>query len=332
MRYPLPAGVTQRRVAVDGIELDLLEAGPADGPLVVLLHGFPECAWSWRHQLAPLAAEGWHVVAPDQRGYAGSTRPKEVEAYGTDRLSADVLALVDQLAGAGSKAVFVGHDWGALEMWDLARMYPERCRALVGVSVPFVEWPAPPTAVFRALYGDNFFYILHFQPVGPAETELDRDPRTTMRRFLWSASGDAHADPNAPVPEPRPAATTGMLDVMGEPPSGVLPSWCTQQDLDVYTEAFSESGFFGPVSWYRNLDANHERTKDLAASRLTMPVWFIGGGRDVVISRDRSGIDRMRTNLPGFRDVVMLETAGHWTQQEQPEAFNDALLGFLRTL
>lgn len=331
MSHQLPDGVTQRRAKVNGVELDVLEAGPADGPLIVLAHGFPEGAWSWRHQLQPLAAAGWHVLAPEQRGYGWSSKPKDVAAYGIEHLAGDLLALVDEAAGPDAQAVFVGHDWGALLMWDLARMHPERCRALIGVSVPFVDWPAPPTDVFKSVYGDNFFYILHFQEVGPAEAELDRDPRTTMRRFLWSASGEGHG-PTPATPEPRPAVDTGMLDVMGEPPGGVLPAWCTPEDLDWYTASFTESGFFGPVSWYRNLDANYQVVKDLAPSRLTMPVWFIGGTRDMVISRDRSGIDRMRAQLPGFRDSVLLEGAGHWTQQEQPAEFNAAMLGFLATL
>jgi pimeloyl-ACP methyl ester carboxylesterase len=330
MRYPELPGVRFARHDVGGgIELDVMSAGPEDGPLLVLAHGFPECAWSWRHQLAPLAAAGWHVLAPDQRGYGGSSRPAAISAYGTDHLSADLLALVDRFGGKDAQAVFVGHDWGALLVWDLAREQPERCRAVMGVSVPFVNWPAPPTAVFRQVYGDTFFYILYFQEPPAAEQELGGDPRTTMRRILYSASGDVPASELMVSPTPRPAASTGFLDVMIEPPAGYVSSWCSPEDLDVYTAAFTESGFFGPVSWYRNLDANYARVKDHAPTRLTMPVGFIGGSRDPVISRDQSGIDRMRAELPGFRSAVMLEGAGHWTQQEQPEEFNAALLAFL---
>ena len=327
----LPHGVTQRRAHVNGVELDLLEAGPADGPVVVLAHGFPEGAYSWRHQLAPLAAAGWHVLAPDQRGYGWSSKPATVSDYGIEALAGDLLALVDEAAGPDAKAVFVGHDWGALVMWDLARLHPERCRALVGVSVPFVNWPAAPTDVFKAVYGDSFFYILYFQEVGPAETELGADPRTTLRRILWSASGDANTSEMMVQSTPRPATGTGFLDVMSEPPGG-LPTWCTATDLDVYTDSFNESGFFGPVSWYRNLDANRELVKDIDPSCLTMPVWFIGGTRDPVIARDISGVERMRTQIPGFRECVLLDRVGHWTQQEQPVEFNQALLRFLAEL
>jgi pimeloyl-ACP methyl ester carboxylesterase len=331
MKYVLPNGVRQHRASVNGVELDVVSAGPTSGPVVVLAHGFPESSWSWRHQMLPLAEAGWHVLAPDQRGYGGSSRPTEVTAYGTDQLSADLLELVDQVAGPSAQAVFVGHDWGALLVWDLARMFPERCRAAVAVSVPFANWPAPPTAIFKHLHGDNFFYILYFQPVGPAETELGRDARLTMRRILWSASGDVPESTIMTQREPRPAATTGFTDVMLEPPNGVLPSWCTPNDLDVYTETFEESGFFGPVSWYRNLDANYERTRVIDPSVMSMPTWFIGGSRDPVI-RDRTVLDSMGTVLPNFQETFMIEGAGHWTQQENPAEFNRHLLSILGQL
>jgi pimeloyl-ACP methyl ester carboxylesterase len=331
MKYELPTGVRQHRASANGIELDVISAGPTDGPVVVLAHGFPESAWSWRHQMLPLAAAGWHVLAPDQRGYAGSTRPAEVAAYGTDELSADLLGLVDSVAGEGAQAVFVGHDWGALLVWDLARTFPDRCRAVVGVSVPFANWPAPPTTIFRHLHGDNFFYILYFQEVGPAETELGRDPRLTMRRILWSASGDVPVSTLMTQPEPRPAAGTGFNDVLSEPPGGVLPAWCTPHDLDVYTASFTESGFFGPVSWYRNLDTNYERVRHIDPSVMTMPTWFIGGSRDPVI-RDRTPIDNMRAVLPNFKESFLIDGAGHWTQQEYPSEFNGHLLSILGSL
>jgi pimeloyl-ACP methyl ester carboxylesterase len=283
-------------VATNGVELDVLEAGEASNPLVVLSHGFPESSWSWRHQLPALAAAGYHAVAPDQRGYGRSSRPGEVSAYGIDHLCDDLLGLLD---GEGrEQAVFVGHDWGALIVWELARLHPERVKAVVGVSVPFVQWPGPPTALMRAVWGDRFFYILYFQPVGPAETELGADPRRTMARVLWSASGDGFQGPRAEIP---PMEGTGFLDLMSDPP-------------------------------YRNLDANYERIKDLPASRLSMPSFFIGGDKDGVIAMDPGGIDRMREALPDFRGAVLLPGVGHWTQQEAPAAFNDALLGFLRSL
>ncbi len=317
--------IRSRTAHVNGVDLDVLESGPDDGPVVILSHGFPESSWSWRHQLPVLGAAGWHAIAPDQRGYGASSRPSAVEAYGTDSLSADLLGLVDE-AGQ-DQAVFVGHDWGALIVWDLVRLHPDRVRAVVGVSVPFIDWPVPPTELFRKTYGDRFFYILYFQPVGPAEREMEADVRRTMHTVLWAASA-AGADR-----EPRvlPADGSGFLDSMGDWPDD-LPSWLTTDDLDRYTKAFETSGFFGPVSYYRNLDADHARVKDIPPSVITMPSFFIGGQLDSVISRDPSGVKRMSAQLPNYQGDVIIPGVGHWTQQEAPEEFNQALLGFLKTV
>lgn len=328
-----PPGTRSRRITTSSagpygaIELDVMEAGPADGPLIVLAHGFPESSWSWRHQMAPLAEAGWHVLAPDQRGYGRSSAPRIVEAYGTDELSADLLALLDDVGA--EQAVFVGHDWGALLVWDLMRLHPTRARAVVGASVPFVAWPAPPLDIMRQTYGDNFFYIVYFQDVGPAERELEADVRRTLSSTLYGASGAAWT---GAAPVMRPAAGTGFLDMMSaSPPDGTVGSWCSDEDLDAYVDAFEASGFFGPVSWYRNLDADHERVKDVDLDTMTMPTYFIGGDKDGVIARDRSGIDRMN-RLPGYAGHTLLPGVGHWTQQEDPSGFNAALLSFLARL
>jgi pimeloyl-ACP methyl ester carboxylesterase len=161
----LPAGIEQKRANVYGsVELDYLEAGPKDGPVIILLHGFPEGAWSWRHQLVPLAEAGWHVVAPDQLGYSGSTAPKSSDAYSSDKLSFHALGLVDHVSGKpGSKAVVVGHDWGSILLSDLARTHPERVLAAIAVSVPLFAPPEPPIEMFRQANGDRYFYIVAFQ-------------------------------------------------------------------------------------------------------------------------------------------------------------------------
>ncbi len=310
---------------MNGIELHVTEAGPTDGPPVICLHGFPETSYSWRHTMPALAEAGWHAIAPDLRGYATSSRPLHVDDYGTDVLAADVLGLLDDVGH--EQAVFVGHDWGALLMWDLARMHPERCRALVGVSVPLVDWPAPPTEVFKALSGDRFFYITYFQAVGPAEAELEADVRRAVRKMFWAASVDGLAHVRADLP----AVGTSWLDTFAEPPA-LLPAWLTEADVDVYSAALTESGFFGPLSYYRNLDANYARVRELPVSRLTMPVWFIAGDHEPVLQRDSSGVDRMRSTLSGFQGATSIPGVGHWTQQEAPKEFNEALLAFLAML
>lgn len=314
---------TTRRVAVNGVELDITEAG--SGEPVICVHGFPESAHSWRHQLPALAAAGYHAIAPDMRGYAFSSKPKAVADYGIANLCGDLVALLDELGYA--KAVFVGHDWGALITWDLARLHPDRVKAVINVSVPFVDWPAPPTSLFRAAYGDNFFYMLYFQEVGPVERELDPQAGRFLKTILHVASGEGFT-PDTPK---FPAASHGWLDTVPAPPER-LPHWLTADDLDTYTKQFEESGFFGPCSYYRNLDANYELMKQFPVDRMTMPIWFIGGTKDGVIARDLNGIKRMESQLPNFRGYSLIEGAGHWTQQERPEEFNAALLGFLTEL
>jgi epoxide hydrolase A/B len=326
-------GATVSDIDVNGVTLRVHQSGDPANPTVMLCHGFPELGHSWRHQMAPLAAAGYHVLAPDQRGYGHSSAPREIGAYGIRNLTDDLLALLDHFGK--DDAVFVGHDWGALIVWDMARLHPERARAVVGVSVPFVQWPAPPTQLMKMMYGDRFFYILYFQEPGIAEGELDADPYDAMCKVLWGAGGVGFAgrDRSAEVP---PMEGTGFLTMMPEPPArpfvGPEGPWLTEADLQVYADEFAHSGFFGPISYYRNLDANFDLIKDFGPERVTMPVYFIGGTDDVVNVMDPSGVERMQNTLSDFRGAIILDQVGHWTQQEAPIAFNQALLAFLRTL
>ena len=327
------SAITSSTIAVNGVQLVVHEAGEVGNPIVVLCHGFPDLAHSWRHQMLPLAGAGYHVIAPDQRGFGHSTVPAEIAAYGADSLTGDLFGLLDHYGKAD--AVFVGHDWGSMVVWEAARHRPERVRAVVGVSVPYVEWPGPPTQLMQMVYGDRFFYILYFQQVGPPEAELGADVARTMRHVLYGASGVATAGRVMP-PELPPMEGTGFLSMMQEPPplpfTGPEGIWLTEADLDVYVAEYEHSGFFGPLSWYRNLDANAARATGLGADRLTMPSYFITGESDVVRLMDPTGPERMRAALPDYRGETIIPGAGHWMQQEAPHAFNDALLGFLRTL
>ncbi len=316
--------IRSRRVGVNGITLDLLESGDARAPTLILAHGFPESSWSWRHQLPILADAGFHVLAPDQRGYGRSSAPRDVAAYGVEELTGDLLGLLDETGQ--DRGVFVGHDWGSINVWNLALLHPERVRAVVGVSVPYPFWPRRPTEVFRLLAGDSFFYILYFQEVGPAERELEADLARAMTTMLWGVSAEGF------VPRERlPAQGTGLLTGAVEPPP--LPwTWLGQEDLDRYVDGFSQSGFFGPLSYYRNMDATYDRLHELPPSRLTMPSAFIAGASDPVLRMAPGALERMPAELPGYRGHTLIPGSGHWTQQETPEPFNAALLGFLRSL
>lgn len=292
-------------VTVDGVDLHVSEAGPADGPLVVLLHGFPELGYSWRHQIPALAAAGFRVLTPDLRGYGLSDAPEPVEAYGIPELVGDVVALIDH-AGA-DQAVVVGHDWGADVAWKTAVLAPERVRAVAGLSVPFApRAPAPPIAILRGQLGESF-YMVWFQEPGVAEAALERDVRRTLlARRAW---------------------TDGWAEGEDEDP---LPEWLTEEELAVYVEAFERTGFRGGLSYYRNIDRNWERTADVAERRIEQPALFLTGERDPVRRFMPDAVmDGWVTDL---RASVVVPGAGHWVTQDAPDAVNEALLAFLGDL
>jgi pimeloyl-ACP methyl ester carboxylesterase len=317
--------ITHEQIPANGIELHVAVAGPADGRPIVLCHGFPELWYSWRHQLSALGDAGYRALAPDLRGYGGSSHPGDVDAYGSDQLTGDLCGLLDHYGY--ERAVFSGHDWGSMVVWELGRLHPERAEAIYNMSVPYSHASGPPTEIFRHIFGVGFFYMLYFQDVGPAEAEFDADPRRYVRTMLYSASGEGMANPS-PLVTNAPAQGTGFLDILTPPPD-VLPAWLTEHDVDVYTEGLRQGGLFGPVSFYRNLDANWERSKDLPASRYTMPTGFITGSLDPVNIMMPGAVEAMADELPDFRGATVVEGAGHWVQQERPAETNAALLSFL---
>lgn len=314
-------GIRHHRVDLGEVTLAVTEAGRDGDPVVVLAHGFPETSWSWRHQIPALAAAGYHVLAPDQRGYGHSSAPESIDAYRSDRLASDLTALARHFGA--EQAIYVGHDWGALVVWDLARLDPQAARGIVAISVPYTPWPAPPTELFAAAFADRFFYMTYFQQVGGPEEELEADVDATMRRILWGASGEAFT---SRITEPLPIEGTGFLDQFPDPPEE-LPNWLGPEDLERYVDAFRHSGFRGPLNWYRNLDADHALTASLGAERMTMPTMFIGGTHDAVIA-GRTEILALMDGLPDFRGSHLIEGAGHWTQQERPAEVDELLIDF----
>jgi pimeloyl-ACP methyl ester carboxylesterase len=316
---------TLRTITANGIKMRIAEMGK--GPLVILLHGFPESWYSWRHQLPALADAGYRAVAPDLRGYGKSDKPAAVEDYDIHHLTADVVGLIDAL---GEKtAVVVGHDWGSLVAWNCLLLKPERFTGLVAMSVPYGGRAAEsPLATMKKTFGDNFYYILYFQEPGVAEREFDADPRAFLSRLYLSP--DSPREPPK-VTDPKRAAG-GWTDRMGAPKG--LPSWLTQQDLDYYVNEFKESGFRGGINFYRNFHRNWETTPQLANAKIAQPVTFIAGDKDGVIRGAsaeslKASMSRVATDLRG---VTLIPGAGHWVQQESPKETNAALIQFLKSM
>jgi len=317
--------LTHEQIKTNGIEVHVVTAGPADGTPVVFCHGFPELWYSWRHQITALADAGYRAIAPDLRGYGGSSAPKEVTDYGSDQLTADLCGLLDHYGY--EKANFVGHDWGAMLVWELGRLHPERLTSLYNLSVPYSQSPAPPVEIFKVIFEGKFFYMLYFQEVGPAEAEFESDPRGFLRTMLYAAGGEGMAQGNALLVD-APAVGTRFQDILTPAPE-VLPDWLTEADVDVYADAFTKSGFFGPVSFYRNMDANWVRSQNIEPSVYQFPVGFLTGSLDPVALMMAGAADAMAGLFPDFRGVTDVEGAGHWVQQEKPAEVNAALLQFL---
>ncbi|HEX2287079.1 MAG TPA: alpha/beta hydrolase [Mycobacterium sp.] len=314
---------TERLVETNGVQLRVIEAGERGAPVVVLAHGFPELAYSWRHQIPALAEAGFHVLAPDQRGYGGSSKPDAVEDYNIVALSSDMIGLLDDVGA--ERAAIVGHDWGAIVAWTAPLLHPDRFAGVAALSVPPIPRPqVPPTEAFRNMFGDNFFYILYFQEPGVADAELGRDPATTMRRLMAArATGDELATVRMLSPGPE-----GLVERLSEPDG--LPDWITKDELDHYIAEFARTGFTGPLNWYRNFDRNWELTAATPATTIAVPSLFIGGTADPVLGF--TALDRYGEVVSGPYRQVMIDGAGHWIQQERPDEVNKELVSFLTGL
>lgn len=298
------------------------------GPTVILVHGFPESWYSWRAQIPALAAAGYRVVAVDVRGYGRSAKPVRVEDYRMVKHVGDMVGLVEAL-GCGT-ATIVGHDWGAPIAWHSALLRPDLFTAVAGLSVPYAP-PAgadqpPPTVRMQALGGDQEFYVSYFQQVGRAEAEIEADVRSWLLGFYWCASGDVVDGPNiAQVERGRQ-----LRDKFVYPDE--MPAWLTDRDLDVYTAEFEYSGFFGPLCRYRNVDRDFEDLTGFAGRPISQPSLFVGGSRDGPTIWGAPAIERFPETLPGLSRAEILDGAGHWIQQERPEATNELLIEFLKTV
>jgi pimeloyl-ACP methyl ester carboxylesterase len=306
--------------------MHIREAGRPGDPLVIFAHGWPESWFSWRHQVPAVAEAGYHVIAPDMRGYGQTDAPADIDQYDIQHLVGDMLALVDE-AGA-EQAVIVGHDWGAVVAWHAALLHPDRFRAVAAFSVPHLGRPAArPTEIWKQRHGNRFYYILYQQEPGVAEAEYDADPEGLIR-MLYASPDTPRAAPT--IADPHKDAG-GFIGRWGAPLR--LPDWISVEDLRFYIDEFTRSGFRGGLNWYRNFDRNWELMNGVDQV-VRVPALFVAGSRDLVVAHmDEDTVrSRMHPFVPDLRELVWLEGAGHWIQQERPEECNQALLRFLSGL
>ncbi|MEN8235295.1 MAG: alpha/beta hydrolase [Actinomycetota bacterium] len=275
------------------IELAVVDEG--SGSAVLLIHGFPELAYSWRHQIPALAEAGFRAIAYDQRGYGGSSKPDGVEAYALTELVADAIGLLDALDI--EKATLVGHDWGSIVVWTAALVHPERVERVVSLNVPYRGWCAgfPKLDFIREHLADRFGYVLGFQEPGVTEAAFEADPAAWLSAIFYGIAADQR--------------------------------YLSEDEFGVYRDAFVNGGISGPLGFYRNIDENAEATEHIANAPITQPTLMVTADLDPILPPSLAdGMDRWVSDLT----VRRIEHAGHWTQQEQPEQVNAALIEFLR--
>ncbi|HMJ56756.1 MAG TPA: alpha/beta hydrolase [Polyangiaceae bacterium] len=313
--------IAHRRIRANGIDVHIAEMGR--GPLVVLLHGFPDLGYAWRHQLEALADAGYHAVAPDLRGYGETDAPAAVEDYSMFKMIGDVVGTLDALDA--KTAVLVGHDWGARIVWHAAQLHPERVSSVVALSVAF-DPRFPTTRAMKQWSADKFNFALYFQKPGVAEAELEADPRRTLRLFFYALSGDAPPD-LVPALFQSKLASAGALEGMPEP--AVFPAWLTEADLDFYARTFARTGFRGALNRYRNMDRDAEELAPHLGLPILPPALFMAGEQDSAFRF--ATLDPMKAAVRNLRKTVVLPATGHWLQQERSALVNGEIVAFLRS-
>ncbi len=315
-RY-VQSGDQSIRVAVQG-----------SGPLVLMVHGWPESWYSWRHQLGPIAAMGYTAAAIDVRGYGGSSKPHPIEAYDMQSMVADNQAVADALGGG--KAILVGHDWGAPIVWNSALIDPQRFSAVAAMAIPYLgQGKAPFIEIARKLFTDNglFFYQIRIQDEGDVEAECEADVRDTLRKIYYSISGDA---PDGAWPLDKKHGD-GLLHRLVNPEK--FPDWLSDADLDYLVKEFEGSGFRGPFNRYRNFHRDFAYLSRFADRKIEQPALFITGEKDMatrMFGRDYAA--KMREAVPNLSGPHIIPGCGHWTQQERPAEVNAILLPWLKSV
>ncbi|MGI9599210.1 MAG: alpha/beta fold hydrolase [Acidimicrobiales bacterium] len=318
---------TSRSIMSSGHRIHLVENGPGDGLPVIMIHGFPESWYSWRHQLEALGEAGYRAMAIDVRGYGRSAAPAAIEAYAMTALVGDIIAVIDDLR-VPQAAVF-GHDWGAPIAWNTALLRPDRVRGVAGLSVPYSgRGDLRPLTAFRAMAGDDLFYIDYFQEPGLVEAEVEKDVAGWLRGFYFTASAEADHDgpPMGMVPRGRE-----LRERLQQPGPGQM-AWLTDDDFGYYLGEFERTGLTGGFNRYRNIERDWTELAPWRHAPITVPALFIGGDRDGPTRLGQNAIERFDQTLPKLTRSEILANCGHWTQQEQPGPVNELLLEFLGAL
>ena len=309
-------------IKTNGVELRTVVEG--DGPLVVLLHGWPQCWYLWRHQIDPLVSAGYRVAVPDQRGFGGSSKPPNLEDYHIKELCADIDGI--RAALGYDEFVVIGQDWGCLVAWLTALLYPKTCSAVMGLSVPF--WRFADEWINRPGMEDRFWYMKYFQNKGRAESILDRDIENSLRTIYWALSADS---PHGTwLRQLEFDAACDFLDVFPKP--GKFSAWLTDEDIEYYVEQYESAGFGPPINWYRNIPSGVEFLRDKPNLRFTQPAAFAIGELDDVGGYDPEWQKKFPQDFDDLRFVETVPGAGHWVQAEKPAATNELIRRFLASL
>ncbi len=317
----MPANLTHDQFEINGISMHVAQQG--DGPAVILIHGFPELWFSWRHQLPAVAGVGLRAIAPDMRGYGDTTAPPNIDDYAMEYICADLVALLDHLEL--NDAVFVGHDWGGMVVWNMALHHPARVRAVAGVNTPFIpHLPLNPLEMMKANPG-RFDYQLYFQEPGVAETELETDVRRTFSILFRSSKPEDRLDVNISSGGVRERGGL-FVGLTGEVSRSVMLS---ESELMTFVRTYEKTGFRGGLNWYRNHERNWEWGKQTAGDKVLQPALMVTAGKDAILTPEMSeGMEEWVPNLARGH----IEACAHWTQQEAPDELNRILTDWLGAL
>jgi len=312
----------------NGVRLAYYEVGPRKGVPVIFCHGFPELAFSWRHQLKAFEAAGRWAIAPDQRGYGLTGGPKDVGAYDLAHLMDDLVGLLDHLGV--EKAIFCGHDWGGIVVWQMPLYHPDRVAGVIGLNTPFMaRAPADPIEIMRRRFGKDM-YIVHFQTPGEADAVLDADVAKAMNFFMRRpldseppASGGLSADATAADGE----SAFALIKILQayDPAFDPRETFLTADEMAAFVESFERTGFTGGINWYRNFTRNWRAAEDVE-EKVRVPSLMVMAEKDAVLPP--SAADGMEAYVSDL-EKVLIPGSGHWTQQEKPQEVNKVILDWL---